>query len=168
MKKPRGRPPTPRKRLGHKEKALVERLLRKVRRFPIAKADAPRRETSLNSRLIADLRSVDNRISNVGIASVKFIGQTYRPECTIKTTAPYALFSLECKKLHDHSAKRLFKEGLAQSSLYLTKSKVVVLCLYDFTSNYDYAKAFGRGNTDSSRFASRARDELGLHIICES
>lgn len=78
---------------------------------------------------------------------------------------PYSLFALECKKIHDHSAKRLFKEALAQTTLYLTTSKVVVLLLYDFTTDGTYQKGFGRGNTDSSRFAARMRTEAGLYVI---
>lgn len=44
----------------------------------------------------------------------------------------YPLFAVQCKKLHDESAKRLFKEGLSQAHLYLLKCKVVALVLYDF------------------------------------
>lgn len=160
------RPTTPRKRLGANEQGVVKRLLAAIRRFVVFAADAKKRETSLNARLITQLKAVDARVVNRNIASVTFVELRYFPECTLSTVrAPYSLFALECKKLHDHSAKRLFKEGLAQGNVYLTRSKVVALVLYDFTTGRKYAKAFGKGNTTSSRFAARAREELGLHVI---
>jgi hypothetical protein len=161
-----GRPKVPRKRLGKIEAETVKKLLAVIKRFEIKKAETGDRETKLNTRLMCELKAEDDRVVNKDIKSVQFINETYRPECTLSAANfPYSLFALECKKLHDHSAKRLFKEGLAQASLYLTQSKVVTLVLYDFTTGREYAKAFGRGNTSSARFAKRAREELGLYVV---
>ena len=54
---------------------------------------------------------------------------------------------------------------MSQALLYLTKSKRVVLALYDFTTGGRYFKAFGQGNTVSSRMSKRLREELGLFVI---
>ena len=163
--KKRGRPPVPRKRLGHLERKTIETLLRSIRAFTLTATDAPLKETSINSRLIKQLKLVNANVVNRKIESVTFVEETYRPECTLSGGGAYTLFALECKKLHDHSAKRLFKEGLAQASLYLSKSKRVALVLYDFTTGRVYAKAFGKGNSNTSRFSARVREETGLHII---
>lgn len=124
-----GRPKTPQRRLGKPQAKTIQRLMKVIRRFALNSSDVKCGETELNSRLIADLKKADKRVVNAKIASVSFIGETYRPECTLSDGGPYVLLALECKKLHDHSAKRLFKEGLAQAHMYLTKSKVVALLL---------------------------------------
>ncbi|MGH7434753.1 MAG: hypothetical protein ACRENE_03685 [Polyangiaceae bacterium] len=160
-----GRPAIPRKRLGEKERRRINRLLKVIRGFIILGTDSLKRETALNARLIAQLKAVDSGVVNKNIEAISFIERVYRPECTVSTTSPYSLFALECKKLHDHSAKRLFKEGLAQANIYLTRSKIVALVLYDFTSTRRYKKAFWRGNTISGRFAARVREQLGLYVI---
>jgi hypothetical protein len=165
VKKKPGRRPTPRKRLGHIEAASVKKLLNVVKNFAFKKGDQKKRETTLNSRLIAALKVAVPAVTNKGIASVTLVGKRYFPECTLSGKAPYAVFAIECKKLHDHSAKRLFKEGLAQAMLYLSKTKIVVLFLYDFTTGAQYKKAFGPGNSDTSRLAGRSREDLGLHIV---
>jgi hypothetical protein len=159
-----GRPKVPQRRLGKHQAKTVQGLMRVIRRFALISTDVKQGETKLNARLIEALKKADDRVVNTAIASVSFIGETYRPECTLSDGGAYVLLAVECKKLHDHSAKRLFKEGLAQAHMYLTKSKVVALVLYDFTSSLDYKKAFGAGNTTSSRMASRLR-ENGVHIV---
>lgn len=160
-----GRPHVPQKRLGKHQARTLKRLLSAIRRFAVKSSDANRRETAINNRLIRDLQKVDDRVVNKGIASVSFVGETYRPECTITDGGHYVLLALECKRLRDRSAKRLFKEGLSQAHLYLTRSKAAALVLYDFTAGQDYKRAFGAGNSISSRMASRLRDDMGLYVI---
>lgn len=159
-----GRPRIPQKRLGKRQAKTVNKLVRAIKAFKLHSSDKAKGETKINARLIARLKKADPRVVNSGIASVSFVGQTYRPGCTLADHGHYTLVAVECKKLHDHSDKRLFKEGLSQANLYLTSSKVVALVLYDFTTGRSYKRGFGAGNSISSRMASRLR-QIGLYIV---
>ena len=160
-----GRKQTPRKRLGHLEQRRVDRILSAVRGFQLTKSDQGQRETTLNCRLILRLQQLDPGIVNRGIAATTFVGETFRPECTLKGTGQYTLLAIECKRLRDSSAKRLFKEGLSQVLLYSGTTKVVLLVLYDFTTGARYAKAFGPGNRLASKMAKQLREQLQIHVV---
>ena len=96
-KSKRGRPRTPQKRLGKHQAKLFKALVRAIKRFRVHDSDARARETTLNTRLIKKLRHVDSRIVNRDIESVGFVGETYRPECSLTDHGVHPLFALECK-----------------------------------------------------------------------
>jgi hypothetical protein len=156
----------PQRRVGENEKRTILALERAVVSFPLHPAWKKRKETWINNRLIAHLKEKSAEVVNKQIASVKFAGETYRPECCLRGKSnAFHLLAVECKHLRGVYAKRLWKEGVSQALHYRSRYKAVFLVLYDYTKAGIYSLAFGRGNKHESRFRREMREELGVRII---
>ncbi len=160
-----GRTPESRTRVGEHEEKLLDKIRRRIRSFPLAVGRSAERETVFNAELLGHLRADGIDIENSKIPSITILGETFRPEGYVDEGKARPLCCLECKRMLDHNAKAVWKEGLAQSLLYAIDYKHVYFIIYDFTASGLAEREFGPGNKSASSLARRLREEERIDIV---
>lgn len=164
--KPLGRHKRKQKRVGKKERAIIEGAIAEIKAYKITRDLRRKRETYINRDL---LKYLEQRLGHESVGAknipvVYFVGETFRPEFYFKAGGR-PVCAIECKRLTEASAKGVWKQGLSQALLYSAGYKAVILVLFDFTKDSRYHTAFGPGNKIESILAKRLWEKHKIRLI---
>jgi len=161
-----GRPKELQVRIGAVERRIIAAALRYLKSRPCPPNPTVSREAAFTAEIA---RNCPRRgylgefpIERTPQKAVLF-GRRFFPDLWI-AGPNRALLAIEVKKLANHH-KASFKEALAQSAIYSTRFKSVVLVLYDHSPGKSYKHRLRPGNRDETRFSGKLRANQRVHLM---
>lgn len=161
-----GRPKELQIRIGAVERPIIAAALRYLRSRPCPPNPSAKREAAFTASIAQNCPQTGYLgkfpIERKPQKAVLF-GRRYFPDLWIAGPNG-ALLAIEVKKLANHH-KASFKEALAQSAVYSTRYKSVVLVLYDYSPGKKYKHQLRPGNRDETRFSGKLRSNQRVHLM---